>query len=108
MATYMPISGSFRAYATKFIDPALGFALGWNYWYNWAITIAAEMVAGSIIMRTLVSKCKASLLEYIIFNNNSRIKYYYQLRHMVSQSIGLQVLKVITVIIFLIIGVLIY
>ena len=51
MATFMPISGSFSSYATKFIDPALGFALGWNYWYNWAITIAAEMVAGSLIMK---------------------------------------------------------
>lgn len=50
MATYMPISGSFSAYATKFIDPALGMALGWNYWYNWAITVAAELVAGSLVM----------------------------------------------------------
>ena len=41
MAAYMPSSGSFSTYATKFVDPALGFALGWNYWYNWAITIAA-------------------------------------------------------------------
>lgn len=31
MATYMPISGAFETYATKFVDPALGFALGWNY-----------------------------------------------------------------------------
>lgn len=51
MATYMPVSGSFGVYATKFIDPALGFALGWNYWYNWAITIATEMVAGSLVMK---------------------------------------------------------
>ena len=51
MATYMPETGSFGAYATKFVDPALGFALGWNYWYNWAITIAAEMVAGSLLMK---------------------------------------------------------
>lgn len=28
MATYMPVSGSFATYATKFIDPAFGFALG--------------------------------------------------------------------------------
>ena len=27
MATYMPLTGSFSAYATKFIDPALGFAI---------------------------------------------------------------------------------
>ncbi|KAI9494930.1 amino acid permease/ SLC12A domain-containing protein [Zychaea mexicana] len=31
MATFMPVSGSFNHYATRFIDPSLGFALGWNY-----------------------------------------------------------------------------
>lgn len=51
MAAYMPTSGSFSTYATKFVDPALGFALGWNYWYNWAITIAAEIAAVSLIMK---------------------------------------------------------
>lgn len=51
MATLMPISGSFETYATRFVDPALGFALGWNYWYNWAITVACELVAGAIVMK---------------------------------------------------------
>ena len=50
MATYLPTSGSFETYATRFVDPALGFALGWNYWFNWAITLAAELVAGAIVM----------------------------------------------------------
>src|SRR5690606_34824938 len=27
MAAYMPTSGSFSTYATKFVDPALGFAM---------------------------------------------------------------------------------
>ncbi|KAI7870210.1 amino acid permease-domain-containing protein [Spinellus fusiger] len=31
MATFMPVSGSFNHYATRFVDPSLGFALGWNY-----------------------------------------------------------------------------
>lgn len=51
MAAYMPSAGSFSTYATKFVDPALGFALGWNYWYNWAITIAAEIAAVTLIMK---------------------------------------------------------
>lgn len=34
MATFMPVSGSFSTYATRFVDPSLGFALGWNYWFN--------------------------------------------------------------------------
>jgi lysine-specific permease len=46
MAAYIPVAGSFSTYGTKFVDPSFGFALGWNYWYNWAVTIAVELVAG--------------------------------------------------------------
>ncbi|GMK41107.1 lysine-specific permease [Paenibacillus sp. CCS19] len=51
MATYMPVSGTFSTYASRFVDPSLGFALGWNYWYNWAITIAAELSAATLIVK---------------------------------------------------------
>ena len=51
MATYLPTSGSFGTYATRYVDPAFGFALGWNYWFNWAITLAAEILAGALIMK---------------------------------------------------------
>ncbi|KAI7903791.1 amino acid permease-domain-containing protein, partial [Cokeromyces recurvatus] len=34
MATYMPVHGSFNHYATRFVDPSFGFALGWNYWLS--------------------------------------------------------------------------
>lgn len=50
MASYMPSTGSFYIYAARFVDPALGYALGWNYWYNWAITVASEIAAASLIM----------------------------------------------------------
>ena len=43
MATFMPVSGSFSTYATRFVDPSLGFALGWNYWFNWVITAAVRV-----------------------------------------------------------------
>ncbi|KAI8095505.1 amino acid permease/ SLC12A domain-containing protein [Thamnidium elegans] len=49
MATYMPVSGSFNHYATRFVDPAFGFALGWNYWLS-AVTIAAEISAAATII----------------------------------------------------------
>ena len=51
MATYMPVAGSFEEYGTRFISPSFGFAIGWNYWFNWAITVAAELVAAAIIMK---------------------------------------------------------
>lgn len=50
MAAYMPSTGSFYVYASRFVDPALGYALGWNYWYNWAVTVASEISAASLIM----------------------------------------------------------
>ena len=50
MAAFMPSSGSFYVYGAKFVDPAFGYALGWNYWYNWAITVASEIAAASLIM----------------------------------------------------------
>jgi amino acid permease len=51
MATHLPIPGSFEAYAERFIDPSLAFAVGWNYWFSWAITLAAELVAGALIVK---------------------------------------------------------
>lgn len=39
MTTLYPVSGAFTHYTARFVDPALGFALGWNYWYSYAITL---------------------------------------------------------------------
>jgi len=50
MAAHLPLAGSFQTYATRFVSPSFGFAMGWNYWFNWAITVAAELVAAGLIM----------------------------------------------------------
>lgn len=51
MAALMPTSGSFYSYGAHFFDPAFGYAQGINYWYNWAITLAAEIAAAAMIMK---------------------------------------------------------
>lgn len=51
MAAYLPVAGSFQKYGTRFVSPSFGFALGWNYWFNWAITLAAELVAAALVMK---------------------------------------------------------
>ena len=45
LAAYMPVSGSFSTYGQNYVEEGFGFALGWNYWYNWAVTIAVDLVA---------------------------------------------------------------
>lgn len=34
MATFLPVPGSFTAYSARFVDPALGFSIGWLYWFS--------------------------------------------------------------------------
>ncbi|PWN30976.1 general amino-acid permease GAP1, partial [Jaminaea rosea] len=50
LATVLPVSGSFAAYSTRFIDPAWGFAIGWNYWMQWFVILPLELVAASIVI----------------------------------------------------------
>ncbi|KPI34986.1 Arginine permease [Cyphellophora attinorum] len=51
MATYLPVSGSFTVYASRFVDSSLGFAMGWIYWFSWAMTFALELVASGLIIQ---------------------------------------------------------
>lgn len=48
MAVMFPVAGSFAAYSTRFIDPAWGFAMGWNYAMQWLVVLPLEIVAASI------------------------------------------------------------
>ncbi|GAA5825280.1 hypothetical protein JCM5353_005937 [Sporobolomyces roseus] len=50
MTTMFPVSGAFVHYASRFCDPALGFALGWNYWASWAMTFPLEVVAAALVL----------------------------------------------------------
>ncbi|KAH9041986.1 general amino acid permease 1 [Lactarius pseudohatsudake] len=50
MAVFAPISGSFSHYAARWVDPALGFAVGWNYFYTCAITLPAEITAAAVLI----------------------------------------------------------
>lgn len=105
MATYMPVSGSFSTYASRFVDPAFGFALGWNYWFNWAIRLAVDISTAAIIVQFWLPNTPAWLWSAIflilIFGLNAlSVKAYGESEYWFS------IIKVATVIIFLIVGVL--
>lgn len=103
MASFMPVAGSFRVYATKFVDPAFGFAIGWNYWYNWAITIAAELAAAVLIMKfwfpNSPSILWSSLALIVMFLLN-----YLSVKGFGEAEFWFAMIKVVTVIIFIITG----
>lgn len=43
-----PILGSFNVYASRFIDPSVGFAVGWNYVFQFLTLFPLELVAASM------------------------------------------------------------
>lgn len=103
MATYMPVSGSFSTYASKFIDPAVGFALGWNYWFNWAITLAVDLSTTAIIIHFWLPSIPGWIISLfflvlIFLINIISVKSFAESEYWMSM------IKVITVIIFLIVG----
>ncbi|KAK5216808.1 histidine permease [Exophiala xenobiotica] len=48
LAVLFPVAGSFAAYSTRFLDPAWGFAMGWNYAMQWLVVLPLEIVSASI------------------------------------------------------------
>lgn len=51
MATWLPLPGSIPQFCARYVDDALGFAVGWNNWYASAITLCAEISAASIVVQ---------------------------------------------------------
>ncbi|HEY9576891.1 MAG TPA: amino acid permease [Pseudobacillus sp.] len=105
MSAFMPVSGAFSTYGTKFVDPAFGFALGWTYWFNWAMTIAAELTASTMIMKFWFPDSPSllwsmSFLALIFLLNYLSVKGYGEGEYWFS------FIKVSAVIIFIVVGVL--
>nr|POE75631.1 putative proline-specific permease put4 [Quercus suber] len=50
MATWLPLPGAVPQYCARYVDPAMGFAVGWNNWYSNALTLCAEISAASIVI----------------------------------------------------------
>ncbi|XDG02749.1 hypothetical protein ABKA04_002364 [Annulohypoxylon sp. FPYF3050] len=48
LAVMYPVSGGFYTYATRFIDPSWGFAMGWNYVLQWAVVVPLELTVCAI------------------------------------------------------------
>ncbi|KAL9631474.1 MAG: hypothetical protein Q9204_004215 [Flavoplaca sp. TL-2023a] len=51
MATWLPLPGAIPQFCTRYVDGAMGFAVGWNNWYQSSITLCAEISAASLIIQ---------------------------------------------------------
>ncbi|KAL3953473.1 hypothetical protein ACCO45_011429 [Purpureocillium lilacinum] len=51
MAAWLPMPSGFTGYATRFVDPSLGFALGWVYWCRYIVAMPNQLVASSLVIQ---------------------------------------------------------
>ncbi|UPK93962.1 hypothetical protein LCI18_004897 [Fusarium solani-melongenae] len=51
LAVMYPVSGGFYTYSTRFIDPSWGFAMGWNYVFQWVIVLPLELTVVSFTVQ---------------------------------------------------------
>lgn len=105
LAACMPVSGAFATYGKKYVEPGFGFALGWNYWYNWAVTIAVDLVAAQLVMNYWFPDTQgwiwSALFLGIMFLLN-----YLSVRGFGEAEYWFALIKVITVVVFIVVGVL--
>ncbi|PSR73128.1 hypothetical protein PHLCEN_2v10984 [Hermanssonia centrifuga] len=105
MATQYPVAGSFNAYATRFFSPSYGFALSWNYWFNDAVSVASDLTAAQLVLQfwTNWNPWVISLLfwVFLVTVNSVHVRAYGELEYWLSS------LKVITIVIFIILGILV-
>ncbi|KAI9893925.1 MAG: hypothetical protein M1814_005478 [Vezdaea aestivalis] len=50
MSTWLPLPGAIPQFCARYVDPAMGFAVGWNNWYACCITLCAEISAAAIVI----------------------------------------------------------
>ncbi|KAI9821589.1 MAG: glyceraldehyde-3-phosphate dehydrogenase 1 [Thelocarpon impressellum] len=106
MAVLFPVAGSFSAYSTRFLDPAWGFAMGWNYAMQWLVVLPLEIVAASITVnywnREINNAAWVTLFLLLILSINM-----FGVRGYGEAEFVFAIIKVIAVIGFIILGIVI-
>ncbi|KAJ5087894.1 Dicarboxylic amino acid permease [Penicillium angulare] len=60
MAAWLPLPSGFTGYAVRFVDPALGFTLGWTYWFKYIILSPNQLTAGALVISYWIPKEKVN------------------------------------------------
>ncbi|KAF9963159.1 hypothetical protein BGZ65_005512 [Modicella reniformis] len=106
MAAYLPLPGAFSTFGSRFVDPALGFALGLGYAFQWIITVTIEVTSAGIILQywwpDLRMWIPALVFIFVLVGITLLgVKAFGELEYWLSM------IKVLTCIVFIIVGILV-
>ncbi|KAF9404661.1 hypothetical protein BGZ94_004018 [Podila epigama] len=109
IATLLPLPGAFTAWGTRVFDEAFSFQMAWMYYAHWALTIPAELSASSLIVSFWIGEDSSFptwvvpviIIAVLVVINLLGVKVYGEIEYWFS------ILKVATIIVFIICGILV-
>ncbi|KAH0604649.1 uncharacterized protein H6S33_006317 [Morchella sextelata] len=106
MAAWLPMSSGFTGYATRFCDPALGFALGYTYWFKYIIVTPNQLTAAALVIQYWVDRDRVNpgvwiviFLVVIVCINYFGIRFFGEFEFWLSS------IKVVTIVALIILSV---
>ncbi|KAJ5127333.1 amino-acid permease [Penicillium atrosanguineum] len=106
LAVLYPVNGAFFSYCVRFISPAWGFAVGWDYAINWLVILPFEITAASITIQYWRDDLNMGIWVAVFLVVLSAIQFF-GVRGYGEVEFALGIIKVVAVIGFIILGVVI-
>jgi lysine-specific permease len=105
IATFLPMAGSFSTFSGRFVDPALGFSSGWNEFLTRSITWTIETLTCGILIKFWLPNFPSWPWELGIFLFIFLVNAF-TVRSFAEIEFWMALVKIITVIVFIIVGLL--
>ncbi|CAF1271991.1 unnamed protein product [Adineta steineri] len=104
LCVVFPVSGSFIVYGSRFLDPAWGFAMGWNYALHRLIVVPLELTVAGIVINYWTTSINVGVwitifLVFLLVINLFGVRGYGEIEFFMS------IIKVIAVLGFIILGI---
>jgi amino acid transporter len=104
LSVVFPVSGSFASHGSRFLDPAWGFAMGWNYALSSLIVMPLELTAAGLVINYWTTSVNIAvwitifLIALLIIN-------FFGVRGYAEIEFVMSIIKVVAVIGFIILGI---
>ncbi|CAK7910230.1 probable lysine/arginine permease Can3p [[Candida] anglica] len=91
MASFLPMQKGFSGYCTKYVDPAIGFAAGWNYFLKYAVVLSANLTAAGLVIEYWRDDLNIGiwisiLYVLVIASNYLSVRFYGELEYWLAAA----------------------
>ncbi|RSH87806.1 uncharacterized protein EHS24_000323 [Apiotrichum porosum] len=104
MSIVYPVSGGFYTLASRMLDPAFAFSMGWNYLIQWAIILPLELTVANTTVQywnTSLSQAEWITIFFVVI----LIAVLFGTIGFAEEEFWSSLLRIIVAVIFLIIGI---